>query len=568
VTRPAAWCAWATIAAAIAAQAPESQPASRPAVDSRPGAAAARPRSGARLVVAVVVDQLSAEVYEGARPYFGEGGFARLEREGARFPQAAFEHACTETAAGHATLSCGAPPSVHGIVANDWPDPRTGAAVNAVHDPAVRALGPPPGASTKGATLARLRAPTFGDALKAAAGPQAKVVGVSLKARSSLLMTGRSADFAGWLDYETGWWATSPDHGPTAPAFLADWNARDVVAAAFGGTWEKEGPAAAYEFLGEDASPFERGLDGRSAFPHLLRTAAGGVREKDAQAALSTPFGNELVLDATFDLLPRFALGKDDVPDYLFVGFSANDLVGHQYGPWSHEARSAAIAVDRQLTALLQRLDLEVGKGRYTLALSADHGVGPIPEAAAKAGLPAGRVDSRKVRGAIESALVASFGDPTPARYTKAVWGYHCVLDHETLATRGAPRETAAEIAAAAAATVPGVGRVVSLPALDRRPPRDAIETAVQKTGPPDRLGDLWVLPLPYHLFSANPASHGTPYVYDRRVPLFFFGAGVKPGYVGVEATSPAALATTLAASLGIAGPALADAPPLRCALQ
>ena len=349
---------------------------------------------------------------------------------------------------------------------------------------------------------------------------------------------------------------------------MAEINARDPVAALFETEWLREGPDAAYALLGDDASPFERGLDGRNAFPHRLRGPDGSTRERSAETALSSPKGNELVLEGVYAGMRALELGRDDVPDFLYVGFSANDLIGHQYGPWSHEVRAGMLAADRQIAELMRKLDADVGRGRWMMAVTADHGVGPIPEAAVKAGLPAGRIDSRKVRGAGESALVKVFGDPSPGTYLKTAWSYHCLFDRELLARRGIDPETAAEIAAPAIEAVPGIARAVQVSAVRRRGARDQIEAAVLKTSPADRSSDLWVLPKPYHLFSLNAASHGTPYAYDRRVPLLVFGPGIRTGYVGRGPASPGAAVTTLAEALGISGPAMAEAPPLIDALQ
>lgn len=534
---------------------------------SVPGAPHAAARNGARLAALVVVDQLGADVLAAARPWLLPDGLRRLEREGASYPFAAYDHACTETAPGHATLGTGATPRVHGIMANDWPDPRTGKLVNAVYDATAVAVGPPSGAKTKGATLARLRAPTFGDALKAAYGPRAQVVSLSLKARSSLLMAGRSADLAAWLDYGTGWWATAAELADELPPFLSARNAADAVAARFDDVWSLRGPPAAYASAGGDASPFERGLDGRNAFPHALRSRTAG-RDASAEAALSTPLGNELLLDAVRDAVRFYGLGADDVPDLLCVSFSAQDLIGHQYGSASVEVRDAVLRLDRTIAALLDLFDDRVGRGRWNLALTADHGVGPIPELAAKLGLPAGRIDPQRVRAAAETALVAAFGDPAPARWTFAQDAYHLPLDRALCAARGVDPERAAEIAAAAAEGVPGVLRAIPTRALLARGPRDELEALVFRTLPPAAASDVYVVPQPYHLFSRHAASHGTPFTYDRRVPLVFYGPGVRAAYEGPGTPSPGSAAPTLAAILGCDGPAAADHPPLYDALR
>lgn len=538
---------------------------SRASAESRPTAA----RNGARLVVLVVVDQLSTDVLRSAWPHCGPDGFRRIAREGADFAEAAFDFACTETAPGHATIGTGTTPNVHGIMANGWPNPETGVDVNAVYDGSA-AIGPPPEAKASGASTSRLKVPTFGDALKEAYGPAAKVAGFSLKARSALLTTGRRADVAAWLDYEIGWWTASPDQGPALPPYLAASNAEDRVARLFGAPWSKEDPASAFADLGPDLSPFEYGLDGRTDFPHRLDHPGGAEveRKKRAQIALISPAGNDLVVDAALAALDALALGKDDVPDLLYVGFSANDLVGHAYGPQSHEVRAITLATDRRLAALMRTLDEKVGVGRWNLGLTSDHGVGPTPERAVKEGLPAGRVDGRRTRGAAETALTQAFGDPAPQNWTLAQSGGFLVLNHALAAARGVDRDRAAEIAATAAASVKGVGRAIPLRRALAKGPADAFEAFVLASMAPDRMPDVYVVPAPYHLFSTNPASHGTPYPYDRRVPVMLSGPGVRAGVAPQDVVSPASLVVTMAALLGVPKPSGATAPVLTAALR
>jgi hypothetical protein len=534
-------------AASLAAQTsrPESAPASRAA-------------NGARLVVVVVVDQLATDVFRPAWPHLGDDGFKRIAREGADFPEAAHDHACTETAPGHATVGTGASPSVHGILANDWPDPITGFGVNAVNDGSAL-IGPPLGVKSAGASTSRLKAPTLGDAMKAAYGPASKVAGLSLKARSALLTTGRAADVAAWLDYETGWWTSSPTQGPALSPWLAAFNRDDRVAALFGLPWERGGPDAAFADLGEDKSTFEYGLDGRTDFPHRLDAKEGSTREQRAMVALISPAGNEVVLEAAYATMRALELGKDDVPDFLYVGFSANDLVGHAYGPASFEVRSMTLKTDAQLAELMRRLDADVGPGRWNLALSADHGVGPTPERAVKEGIKAGRVDTKRTRGAAEAALTKAFGDPAPEHWTLAQSGYFFVLNRALLARREVDAEAAEDVAAVAIRAVEGVASVHPTRRLLARGAANELEACVIRTLAPDRMPDLYVIPSPYHLFSRNPASHGTPYAYDRRVPVMIMGPGVRAGFASTEAVSPASMVVTLARLLGIPGPAMAD---------
>ncbi|HYC77042.1 MAG TPA: alkaline phosphatase family protein [Planctomycetota bacterium] len=535
-------------AAAVAAQ--ESRPGGRTEPVPAGGPAAEPPR----LLALVVVDQLSRETYDAARPWFGPDGFLRLEREGTRSTRCAYEHACTETAPGHAVLGTGAPPSVHGIPANDWPDPATGALVDCVLDPTLAAVGPPPEARIPGATWSRLRAPTFGDALKAAR-PEARVLGFALKARSALLTVGPSADLAAWCDYGAGWWTTSPAARAAPPPFLAAFNAADPVERGAARRWDRGGPDAAFADLGPDAAPWERGPDGRNAFPHSGAAPAGASRAERALAAVTTPFGNELVLEATAEALRVYRAGADDVPDMLFVGFSAVDLVGHLYGPHSHEARAMLLATDAQVARLLRMLDDAAGRGRYLVALTSDHGVGPVPEEAVRRGVKAGRVDVRRLRAAAESALAARYGDPAPERWTLAQEGGFLVLNGARLEARKIDRAAAQDAAAAAVARTAGVRAAYAVARLLRDPAPDEVAARVRRTLPVATAPDVYVVPEPFHLFSRNPASHGTPWAYDREVPLLLAGPGVRAGVVIDAPTSPACLAATFAAFAGVACP-------------
>lgn len=565
-TRRAAALVLLGAVAAAQSTKPSDAAASRPASES-PASRRTSAANGARLVVAVVVDQLATHVLDAARPHLVPDGFVRLERDGARYPDGAHVHACTETAPGHASIGTGTTPRVHGIPANDWPDPETGKSVNAVSDADVPALGAPPGVVVAGSSLRRLRAPTFGDALRDAFGPAAKIVGLSGKARSSLLMTGRSANLAAWLDSETGRWTTSPDHGAGPPPFLAALGGGEPLKRFYGATWEKSGPDSAYAGL-VDASRFEFSYDGRADFPHTLRPTPPETLARVASTVMTSPMGNEAILEAVDAALDAYDLGRDETPDYLFVGLSSNDLVGHAYGPDSVEVRDVTLRADRLLAGLFKRLDERVGEGKWNCVLTADHGVGPVPEVAKLRGLPAGRVDPLRTRGAAETALVAAYGDPAPRRWTLAQSAYHLVLDKALLREKGIDVDAAGEVAAAAAAKIDGVDRALATAALLRRGPRDDVETAVVASLPEGRSADVYVVPKPYHLFTRTPASHGTPFDYDRRVPVVLFGPGVKRGFVGSGAAAPGSLVVTLSRLLGMPPPSAACRPVLQDALE
>ena len=215
-----------------------------------PGPTASRPR----LVLLIAVDQLRYDYLTRFRADFN-GGFRRLLTQGAVFTNAHLEHYPSVTAVGHATMLTGAPPSVSGIVGNDWYDRALKKNVTSVEDPAVQ--------RSRGGNAAsphRLLVSTVGDQLKMA-GRASKVVGLSLKDRSAILPGGRMADGAYWYDAKSGTFTSSTWYFPELPGWVRDWNAHRTADRFAGQSW-KGGSLA----RGPGQGPLRRGvLQARSA---------------------------------------------------------------------------------------------------------------------------------------------------------------------------------------------------------------------------------------------------------------------------------------------------------------
>ncbi len=274
------WCP-ATMAAAIflagaiswpprmAAQAPPLRVAVPKA--SR---APARPK----LVVLLVVDQMRADYVD---KFLGQwtGGLKRLVEEGAWFRDAAYPYAATETCVGHATISTGAFPATHGMVANAWWDRKDQKMVTctADPDPQVKNIGYA-GATPQGADTAwRMAVPSFAEELKFQRGGGTRVVTFSLKARASLTMAGHKADAATWFD--GGAWVTSSPY--STPAFIEEQAKSHPPKADFGKTWALSLPEKAY-WYDEKALGAIPPAGWELTFPHPLR-GKSGVSEPDAR---------------------------------------------------------------------------------------------------------------------------------------------------------------------------------------------------------------------------------------------------------------------------------------------
>lgn len=548
---------WLWVVAPAAAQVPAPIPA-----PIAPPAAGRLAEPPPRLVVLCVVDQLAAWVFQKGAPHLpADGGFARLCRDGVQFTNCAYQHACTETGPGHATIATGAPAAYHGIVRNSWWSVAEKKELYCVDEP-MPALPELPEAKDRGP--GRLMLPTLGEVLKAHH-PGALVASVSWKDRSAILMGGGSADCVVWFETKTGNLVTNTRWAQAVPAWVAAWNQQRPIDALFGAVWQRSGPEAAYAGLVDDR-PYEAEHGNGKKQRTLPQPLTGGLeapgKEFYAQVYAS-PFGNTLVRQATEACLQALPLGADAVPDLLCVSFSSTDSLGHAFGPDSVEARDALLRLDGELHALLAALDRQVGAGNYALFLTADHGIVPVPEASRAAGVDAGRGTLQTfARAAAEQALLQRYGPVGEGRrYVAHVGDFALFLDQELLLKdRPEPRQVllreAARLAAAAAAKVRGVQAACAT--LDLFEPGvlpEALQRALQLAYYPGRAGDVQLVIKPYWLDGTTPASHGTPHPYDREVVAFAMGGTARAGAKCPAPVTPGLGALWLARLCGVPAP-------------
>ena len=462
-------------------------------------AAQAVPEGAPRLVLLLVVDQMRGDYLERFRPLL-TGGLARLLEEGVVFTDAHHFHAATETAPGHATLATGAFPSRHGIIGNGWFDRES-------RDDAYCCGDPEHGVSPR-----NMLAPALGDLMKAA-WPQSKVFSASGKDRAAILMGGHHADGAWWYSRPTGGWVTSTYYGErdSGPAWLDDFNAESRLDVLFGTAWEPLMPlehTAAY-----DIEPLQRGLS-VDTFPHAL---GGYTVERSAFYAsiYRSPFLDGYLGDLAKPLIEAEDLGEDEVPDLLALSFSALDTVGHGFGPNAPETLDVILRLDRTIGELLDFIDERIGMENVVVALTADHGVGRVPELVVRDGGEGGRFGAEQTLclQQLQTRLAERFGD--------AEWlGDTFYLDEEEITAAGTDRTAMEDEIIDVMGSCPLFHQVLRPADLD---PSDPLHELYLNSRFPGRSPDLIVVPEPNVLPVAAAvvtASHGSPYSYDTHIPL------------------------------------------------
>ena len=492
------------------------------------------PRAAApeiRLVLLIAVDQFRYDYLTRFRDDY-TGGLKRLLTQGAVFTDANLEHYPTVTAIGHATMLTGATPSVSGIVGNDWYDRETGTQVQSITDTTVKPVGAA-GAAT--ASPRRLLVSTVGDELKlssgAAKGSAAapRVIGMSLKDRSAVMPAGRGADAAYWLDTKSGAFVSSTYYMPDVPAWVKAFNDRHLADAHLGEEWTPLSPPSV-----------------------SLKQMPKEVGQPFYEAVFGSPFGNELLLEFATDALTHERMGQRGVADLMSVSFSSNDSVGHAYGPESPQVRDIAIRTDRAIGRLLDRVDKLVGLQHTLVALTADHGVAPVPENLAARGMAGGRMTNKELFGPIQAALETKYG---AGEWLSSTAGSSPYLNYALINQKKMDLEEVRRTAAAAALAVPHVARVYTRDQLLRGDVQDdRIGRRVLRGFNVQRSGDLEIILEPFWLRAATGTTHGTPYNYDAHIPLVLMGPRIRPG-VYSDPVALNDLAPTIATLLNVQTP-------------
>jgi len=524
-----------------------------------------------KLVVILVIDQFRGDYLDRYRDALTTpNGFNLFLKHGAYFNSCYFDYANTKTAPGHATIGTGAYTDGHGIGSNEWWDlaRNTDRPISSVEDERYRLVGTfddlpipqapaiPPNAPRIGSSPRNLHATTIGDEVRLATNGQARLFGISLKDRAAILPAGQTANGAFWIDNATGRFVTSTFYMPQLPAWATAFN---------------KGPRPARAVK-------ESGLEDTTQFYAMVGR---------------TPAANSYELDFARSLIDNEKLGTNSVTDVLTVSLSANDIMGHQMGPDSDQEREMVLGLDRDLNSFFTYLDKKVGLANVMVALTADHGIPPIPQHSARLGIDAGRLDLENFADAMNAALNAHFfpaqKPAKPTRYLMPTLELpYVALDPRPFQAAHIPEADAeAAFADAVPAVLAKLGAPLSPPnnlntpeatrhyaeaRLDPDPEvafiRSRVDLAAGKL-PPTEFGRLiahsytshggWyvmLVPTPFQmeLLTGIQTTHFSPWSYDRHVPLGLFGSSFIPGYYR-EQVAPVDIAPTFAAILGVNAP-------------
>jgi hypothetical protein len=525
-----------------------------------------------KLAVMVVFDQLRGDYLTRWNDLFSDGGFHRLEKDGAWFQNCNYPYAGTVTGAGHASLATGCSPCIHGVFANEWYDRSEGQVVYCATSPKWQRVPAPvadakKSKKTQGGAPVRLLAPTLADALKEATGGKGHVVSLSSKDRGAVFTGGKKPDACYWIDGATGQAITSTYYRDHLEDWVTAFNKEKRADRWFGKDWLRLRTDIDYEkYSGPDDAPgeslgYSNAIQGRT-FPHPMD---GGLKQPGKtyyELLYASPFGNELLLDLVDRAVDAEKLGAHETPDLLCVSFSCTDPVGHAWGPDSQEVLDGVLRADLIVKGLLDLLDAKVGKGRYVLVLSADHGVCPLPEASRKQGRDAGRIPATALKTGAEDFLQKTFGKKDDGgQAIEKVLEQYVYLNRAWLKGHDLDQSRVEAALAKWFTQQRGIQAAYTRTELTKEMPADdVIGQKVKRSFYPERSGDVVIVPKPYYLITdrLTGTTHGSPHPYDTLVPLLVYGPGVRAGVRG-DAVTPQAAVPILAHMLRIKPPADAE---------
>lgn len=477
-----------------------------------------------KLVVGIVVDQMRYDFLTRFENKFGNKGFKRLINDGFSCKETHFNYVPTFTAPGHTSIYTGTTPSIHGIVGNTWYNKKRWRNQYCVADDSTSSVGT---AENTGKMSPKfLESSTLGDELKSL-NPQAKVFGIALKDRAAILPAGKTPNAAFWLDAKSGHFISSSYYLKILPAWLDKFNALNLPETFLKKNWNTLLPLEQYTESDKDDNPWENAsnLKDKPVFPYSFTK---NIEKKNYEVICTTPFGNSLTLELAKALLEGENLGKDSITDLLCVSLSSTDYIGHDFGPNSIEIEDTYLRLDIDLANFLTYLDEKIGKDKYLIFLTSDHGVAENPERLTAHHRAGGKVDGMILALGLKHALQESFH----AALLQTSLNDQIFLNDSEIVKNKLNKYEVEKFCQQWLLNQPAVSSATCIDdLLLQNPIPGTLASSLILGYNRDRSGDVLITYKPSFInYPEKGTTHGSGYNYDTHVPLIFFGMNVKAG--------------------------------------
>ncbi len=478
-----------------------------------------------KLVVGIAVDQMRWDYLYRYYNRFGEGGFKRLLREGFSCENTMINYLPSYTAVGHSTIFTGSVPALDGIAGNDWIEQLTGKKMYCTDDSTVLSVG---AESEDGKMSPRnLLVSTITDELRLATNFQSQVVGVSLKDRASILPAGHLGK-AFWLDDGSGNFITSSYYSDKLPDWVNNFNSQKNIDKLIANGWNTLYPIDTYKESTADDVMWEGKFTGEknTSFPHAINT----IYPTKKGTFRTTPFGNTLTLELATAAVSAYNLGNGKVTDFLTINCASTDYVGHQYGPNSIEIEDTYLRLDKDLATFFTMLDEKVGKGNYTVFLTADHGAAHAINFMKDNKLPADFWDASPLVATVNKMLSEKFNAD---KLVRDIMNYQVDFDLKKLDEQHLDFDAIKKTVVEFLQRQPGITYAVDIAKIGEAPVPEPLKTMITNGYNFRRSGQIQIV-LDAGWFEGHGktgTTHGTWNPYDTHIPLVWYGWGITPGH-------------------------------------
>lgn len=516
-----------------------------------------------KLIVGIVVDQMRYDYLTRFYSKYGEGGFKRMINEGFNCKNNHFNYVPTYTAPGHASVYTGTTPKYHGIIGNNWYDKEIKKSVYCAGDDSVQSVGTAHDAGKM--SPSRMKTTTFADENRLFTQLRGKTIGIALKDRGAILPAGHTANAAYWFHgADEGRWITSTFYMNELPQWVQNFN-NSKQASSYFKVWHTLYDISTYTESAADENTFEGGYNGKetATFPYDLMA----LKEKNSGYDIlkATPYGNNLTTDFALAAIDGESLGKDEFTDVLAVSYSSTDYVGHNFGVSSKEVQDAYLRLDQDLERLFNGLDAKVGKGNYTVFLTADHAAVEVPSYLASLKIPAGYFSGKAFKDQLNAFLKTTYNTED---LIENFSNNQIFLNRAKISEMGLKLADVQQSIANEIISYQHIDKVYTGQSMMKTSFSRGIEELIQNGYNQKRSGDvIYVFDPAVLSYSLTGSSHGTAFNYDTHVPLLLFGTGIKHGHT-YKKTNITDIAPTMSAVLGIGFPSGSSGQPLKFVLE
>jgi predicted AlkP superfamily pyrophosphatase or phosphodiesterase len=479
-----------------------------------------------KLVVGIVVDQMRYDYLVKFYNKFGEGGFKRLLTDGYDLKNVHYNYIPTYTAVGHTSIYTGTTPTNHGIISNNWYDKHQKKSIYCVNDTNYKTVGAISGGNK---SPQKMLTTTITDQVRLAQNMHGKTIGIALKDRSAILPAGHTATAAYWFEgNDVGKFITSTFYMNTLPQWVINFNHSGKADNYLNQTWNTINDISTYTESLPDNNNYEGLFKGKTTptFPYNLKE----LRKTNGNFNLlkAITFGNSITTDFAEAAITGENLGKSNYTDFLAISYSSTDYIGHRFGTNAIELEDTYIRLDKELEKLLTFLDANVGKGNYTLFLTADHAAVPNPSYLNDLKIPSGYFKTEAFKKYVKATTLKNFNSD---KIVENISNYQIFLNKEEIKTLGLDVNKVAQIIADEIINFDKVYKSVTAHTLQTTSFSSGLMQTIQNGYNQKLSGDILFVPTPGVVsYGKKGTTHGSGYNYDTHVPLIFYGNSIKKG--------------------------------------